>query len=72
MVTEPRILPTVRMQLFTPGKTVEYEGQRHTVDHVVLNSRGLFVVLKDVLKPVPADRVWCEPTPVNFNMRNER
>jgi hypothetical protein len=48
---------TVWLALYKPGSAVQYEGERHTVNHVHISRNGLYVRLKDKEGIVPAEKV---------------
>lgn len=43
--------------LYKPGADVQYEGEHHTVSHVHISRKGLFVRLKEKDGVVPAEKV---------------
>lgn len=49
--------PTLWLALYKPGADVRYEGEPHTVSHVHISRKGLFVRLKEKDGVVPAEKV---------------
>lgn len=56
-LAEPAAAPALWLALYKPGAPVQYEGNHHTVSHVHISRKGLFVRLKEKEGVVPAEKV---------------
>ncbi len=61
--------PALWLALYKPGADVQYEGERHTVNHVHISRKGLFVRLKEKEGVVPAEKVDVALTRVLLPMQ---
>ncbi len=61
--------PSLWLALYKPGADVHYEGERHTVNHVHISRKGLFVRLKEKDGVVPAEKVDVALTRVVLPMQ---
>ncbi|BDT68423.1 hypothetical protein os1_26060 [Comamonadaceae bacterium OS-1] len=68
-VEAAREAPALWLALYKPGADVEYEGERHTVNHVHISRKGLFVRLKEKEGVVPAEKVNVALTRVVLPMQ---
>ncbi|MFZ4285350.1 hypothetical protein [Variovorax sp. HJSM1_2] len=52
----------IRIPLYRRGAVVRYNGKDATISHVLIRKSLLYVCLKDMERPVPAQEIEIEPT----------